>query len=188
MCVWSFPAASVARPWRLSRVGSPSQSVAESLVEQAARPAVEGGGWLALSAPGRASRSARRCPLPCGHVASGGRLLIIGRPPRRPAADRARSSIPVHGRFSGHGGDGDRDPLAETRSGSRSGARRWRWPGCQGSRSLRHRRRRLLVLLATLLLLLAPPVPGQAARLVHIEPGDHEQHHQAEPGMDQVAP
>src|SRR5919107_3022785 len=39
-----------------------------------------------------------------------------------------------------------------------------------------------------LLLLLTPPVPGHAPRLVHIQDLDHEQHHKAKPGMEEVAP
>jgi hypothetical protein len=39
-----------------------------------------------------------------------------------------------------------------------------------------------------LLLLLTPPVRGHAPRLVHIQDLDHEQHHKAEPGMEEVAP
>src|ERR687898_1701373 len=39
-----------------------------------------------------------------------------------------------------------------------------------------------------LLLLLTPPVRGHAPRLVHIQDLDHEQHHKAEPGMEEDAP
>lgn len=40
----------------------------------------------------------------------------------------------------------------------------------------------------TLLVLLAPPVRGQAPRLVHIQCRDDEQHQQSEAGMQEVAP
>jgi hypothetical protein len=38
-----------------------------------------------------------------------------------------------------------------------------------------------------LLVLLPPSVPGQALRLVHVHHLDHEQHHKAEAGMEEVA-
>src|SRR6266508_722923 len=53
---------------------------------------------------------------------------------------------------------------------------------------LRLRARSLLALVLPLLLLLPPPVPGQALRLVHIEHRDHEQRHQADTGVEEVAP
>src|SRR5918995_1838372 len=41
---------------------------------------------------------------------------------------------------------------------------------------------------STLLLLLAPPVPGQASGLVHIEHRDREQDHKADSWMEEVSP
>src|SRR5215218_11353645 len=98
MGVWSFLAASVAR--RGAAAGSVRHPKARPSAGRAVTsPAVGGGGWPAAPrrAGGRGAPAGARSPALTSLL---GRLLILGRPPRRPAADRIRPSIPVHGRFS----------------------------------------------------------------------------------------